>query len=102
MANKLMPSENTFRVVDGKYIHNNEELSKAEFDKRKAETDDAMRTIRGSSANSNRGSKPMTLEERKAKSFADIDGMKNGGKVSSASFRADGCAQRGKTKGRMI
>jgi hypothetical protein len=29
-------------------------------------------------------------------------GMKKGGKVSSASSRADGCAQRGKTKGRVI
>lgn len=28
--------------------------------------------------------------------------MASGGKVSSASSRADGCAQRGKTKGRMI
>ena len=28
--------------------------------------------------------------------------MKKGGKVSSASKRADGCAQRGKTKGRMV
>ena len=29
-------------------------------------------------------------------------GMKKGGKVSSASKRADGCAVRGKTKGRMV
>jgi len=29
-------------------------------------------------------------------------GMKKGGKVSSASSRGDGCAQRGKTKGRMV
>lgn len=29
-------------------------------------------------------------------------GMKKGGKVSSASKRADGCATKGKTKGRMI
>lgn len=29
-------------------------------------------------------------------------GMKSGGKVSSASKRADGCAQRGKTRGRMV
>jgi len=29
-------------------------------------------------------------------------GMKKGGKVSSASKRADGCAQRGKTKGRYV
>jgi hypothetical protein len=28
--------------------------------------------------------------------------MKKGGSVSSASKRADGCAQRGKTKGKMI
>jgi hypothetical protein len=28
--------------------------------------------------------------------------MKKGGKVSSASKRADGCAQRGKTKGRIV
>ena len=29
-------------------------------------------------------------------------GMKKGGSVSSATKRADGCAQRGKTKGRML
>jgi hypothetical protein len=29
-------------------------------------------------------------------------GMKSGGKVSSASARADGCAQRGKTRGKMV
>lgn len=28
--------------------------------------------------------------------------MKKGGKVSSASKRADGCAQRGKTRGRIV
>jgi hypothetical protein len=29
-------------------------------------------------------------------------GMKKGGKVSSASKRADGCAIRGKTRGKMV
>ena len=29
-------------------------------------------------------------------------GMKKGGKVSSASSRADGCAVKGKTKGRFV
>jgi hypothetical protein len=29
-------------------------------------------------------------------------GMKKGGKVSSASKRADGCAVKGKTKGKMV
>jgi chaperonin GroEL (HSP60 family) len=32
----------------------------------------------------------------------DYAGFKKGGKVSSASSRADGCAQRGKTRGKMI
>ena len=35
------------------------------------------------------------------KKIADM-GYKAGGSVGSASKRADGCAQRGKTKGRMI
>lgn len=33
---------------------------------------------------------------------ATATGMKKGGKVSSASKRADGCAVKGKTKGRMV
>ena len=33
---------------------------------------------------------------------APAAGMKKGGKVSSASKRADGCAVKGKTKGRMV
>jgi hypothetical protein len=37
------------------------------------------------------------------KSYADASGMKKGGSVkSSASKRADGCAQRGKTKGKYL
>ena len=94
MADTSMPAENVFRVTDGKYTHNNEELSKAEFDKRKAETDNAMRTMRGSG----QGNKQMTPAERKAKAFAEMGEMKNGGKVRSASQRADGCAMRGKTR----
>ena len=31
-----------------------------------------------------------------------VSGMKKGGKVSSASKRADGCCIKGKTKGRMV
>ena len=36
------------------------------------------------------------------KSLQNPRAMKNGGKISSASKRADGIAQRGKTKGRMV
>ena len=37
-----------------------------------------------------------------ARKFAEAGGMKKGGSVSSASKRADGIAQRGKTKGRVL
>ncbi len=40
--------------------------------------------------------------ERMNKALSELDGMKKGGKVSSASARADGCAQRGKTRGRIV
>lgn len=34
--------------------------------------------------------------------MGNVTGMKKGGKVSSASSRADGCAVKGKTKGTMV
>jgi len=44
------------------------------------------------------------MEEQAAAEQAAAQGMKKGGrvKVSSASKRADGCAQRGKTRGKMV
>ena len=40
---------------------------------------------------------------RKTKQQAQAEvGMKKGGKVSSASKRADGCAVKGKTRGRLV
>jgi hypothetical protein len=40
--------------------------------------------------------------QQQAQMEAKGTGMKKGGKVSSASKRADGCAIKGKTKGRMV
>jgi hypothetical protein len=40
--------------------------------------------------------------ETAAEERREARGMKKGGKVSSASKRADGIAQRGKTKGKMV
>jgi hypothetical protein len=37
-----------------------------------------------------------------ARNYEGLEGMKAGGSVSSASKRADGCAMRGKTRGRMV
>lgn len=48
---------------------------------------------------------PEYLEEQKKKEAAMkgyTPSMKAGGKVSSASKRADGCCVKGKTKGRMV
>ena len=41
-------------------------------------------------------------EEEKRKKQAAGAPMKKGGKVSSASSRADGCAVKGKTRGKMV
>jgi hypothetical protein len=46
--------------------------------------------------------KKPTFGETMRKRVKDVVGLKTGGSVGSASKRADGCAQRGKTKGRMI
>ena len=42
-----------------------------------------------------------TKSNKKLKEDTDPGGYKKGGKVSSASKRADGCAVRGKTRGKM-
>jgi len=77
---KTIPSGNVFRIVDGKYVHNNEEISKEEFYRRKAEADSAMREMRGLPSSSVRGKEP-SFEERRAKAFQDLEGMKKGGAV---------------------
>ena len=41
------------------------------------------------------------VRERMKEAMSELDGMKAGGKVSSASARAVGIAERGKTKGRI-
>jgi hypothetical protein len=40
--------------------------------------------------------------ERMKEALSEIDSMKKGGKVASASKRADGIAMRGKTRGRIV
>jgi hypothetical protein len=59
---------------------------------------------------SEQSKKSMEREEYKDKQTREADaekkresrGMKKGGKIKSASARADGCAQRGKTRGRIV
>jgi hypothetical protein len=71
------------------------------------ERDQLLGMITGD-ANKERDEKIKALEAevaagRKTKAQAQTEaGMKKGGKVSSASKRADGCAIKGKTKGRIV
>lgn len=49
--------------------------------------------------------RPMRMRQESAPMGGGLESykpMKNGGKVSSASKRGDGCAIKGKTKGRMV
>lgn len=90
-------AENIFRVEGGKYIHNNVEVDKDEFDKRKTEADAAIRSARPTLPNKEKRS----TAERKAAAFSEL---KKGGEVKFASDRVkriDGIAQRGKTRGRV-
>jgi hypothetical protein len=97
------PAENFFRVVDGKYLHNNEEVSKEEFDRRKADVDTRIQELRTAPT---KGAED--LEDFAAEAKARMDarrkaaGKKAGGAIRSASSRADGIAQRGKTRGKMV
>jgi len=75
-----------------------------------AERDRLLGMVTGSTSKS-QGEKIAALEAevaagKKTKQQAQMESqtptMKKGGKVSSASKRADGCAIKGKTKGRMV
>lgn len=61
------PSENTFREREGKFFHNNEEISRDEFVKRKQAVDDRMRQIRGPDR---RG---MSFRDRAKAAMGDLD-----------------------------
>ena len=88
------PAEMVLRQQDGKYFVNNNEVSKQEFDKSNQQSDQAMGIRRDAAGKRTRPSP----EERRRAAMSELDGMKTGGKVSSASKRADGCAVRGKTR----
>lgn len=88
-------AQNVFRAMpDGTYVHNNETISKEEFDARKAAADSTMRQMRGPDRSK------MSLKDRAAAAMRELEaeGKAKGGSVKSASARADGCAIRGKTR----
>ena len=98
LGNTPVPAEMVMRQQDGKYFVNNNEVSKQDFDKTRQQSDQAMGIRRDAAGKRTRPSP----DERRRAAMSELDGMKKGGKVSSASKRADGCAIRGKTKGRIV
>lgn len=99
MADKQLPRVNDFRVVDGRYMHNNEELSQTEFNQRQAAADQNIKNFRDAPTS---GFEDMEADMRGFKERAEArrkaTGKKSGGTIKSASARADGCAIRGKTR----
>ena len=68
---------------------------------KKSENEAAAKIAADSAAADEAAVKKAELQA-KSQAFAQGRPMKKGGKVSSASSRADGIAQRGKTRGRMV
>ena len=91
------------QIKDGKYIIDNQEVSKDEYFRRKAEEQQAVRDKYQSPTPGLEDLEDFASEAKKRnRARQSSQKMKSGGKVSSASARADGCAQRGKTRGKMV
>lgn len=78
----IIASENVFREVDGRYLHNNEEISREEFMRRKAAVDKLMGTNRPTGRPT-----PRTVEDRRKSAFSEIE-FKRGGKVKSSRLKS--------------
>lgn len=89
MANMLMKGSSVKDATDMNNILGDKELMKGT---RKA-GQDAVTSYKGAMENQ---------KEYGMKKGGKVKKMASGGKVSSASSRGDGCAQRGKTRGRMV
>ena len=91
------------REEDARLLHKRERF----FDPELMERYERMKSRKGSGGGSGGAGVSDTREmqlgsDLDPKAMMKREGMKKGGKVSSASKRADGIAQRGKTKGRMV
>jgi hypothetical protein len=66
-AESNISSQNVFREVGGKYMHNNEEVSKQEFDRRRAAADTQMQRMRGPDRSK------MSPQDRARSAFKELD-----------------------------
>ena len=88
------------------YTYNNQPMSKEEFDKQKNQSDADQQTMMNAKTPGIDDDQDMiAMQERAKAAMAARKPVKkaSGGSIkSSASKRADGIAQRGKTKGRFV
>ena len=87
------------------YTHNNEVVDKDVFDRRKRVSTEQMNAMKNSVTPGIDDDPDMMEIMGKVKAMAASRKpikKAQGGKVSSASSRADGCATKGKTKGRFV
>lgn len=93
-AESDISSENVFREVNGKYMHNNQEVSKADFDRRKAAADAQMQRMRGPDRSK------MSPKDRARSAFSELDAeiekkpYKNGGTVTEQDMARDNARQK--------
>ena len=73
---------------------------------RTIDTEEGMKGLREAEnelkRESSRGGKAAERDTSLRGKFREMTGMKKGGAVKSASSRADGCAMRGKTRGKIV
>ncbi len=101
MADRL-PNVNDFRVVGGKYYHNNEEVSPEVYKERQAAADKAIKEFKEAPTPGLEDLEDFAAAAKaRAAARRNAAGKKAGGAIKSASSRADGIAQRGKTRGKM-
>lgn len=99
----IHPTINDFRIVNGKHIHNNEEVSPEVFKERQAAADKALKDFRDAPTLGFEDLEDFAASAKaRAEARRKATGKKAGGVIKSASKRGDGIAQRGKTKGRMV
>lgn len=81
------------------YTQNNQVLSKEEFDQKNAQSTAEMNAMRNQKDDFD-----SQFDDMRAKAIAIKKPIKKakGGSISSASSRADGIAQRGKTRGKFV
>ena len=87
------------------YTHNNEVVDKDVFDRRKQGATNQMKAMKNSvTPGIDDDPDVIAIREKSKAMAASRKPIKkaSGGKVSSASSRADGCATKGKTKGRFV